>query len=521
MTALLRALALLALLGAASSRCRFALDYTCAALQQPAPLNAFLLSYATGQAAFAAADGVGVDTASGLTYDGHALDYATGALLPGGLHAFSAASKECVHVALLALAVGNSSLALAALGGLQPALTAAARKLASYAAFNASTPGYGCHLPWFQVPSMAPVGDWASPPRVPALDNGELAWAVLALAEALGSAGHAGLAAGYRAWFACMAGSARALFFQEADGTVAAVAVVGNVSAPPQGNAYAPASAARLADPYEGETMTVLLDLFSTLDAAQREAMWAAKRALLVAATYTAASGQPLTAQAGWWFSAHENWKAALLPYASVPTAARVLASTERARTHHAADHGWPALLASATDVAPPGRAPGGSVSAAGVQQLALARDAFRTDVAAPYGAWMVLLHNASAGACWLRSVLAAPRAQGPHGATEAVAVNGTMISPLMTWDTSMTTVLASAGGVGGLVGQALRRLPAGGGGAAAAASAPQSALDRFQARLEAEYASKFPSVQGEDAGFALPAADIPQGALSPWASCG
>jgi hypothetical protein len=516
------ALALLALassLPPAASRCRFALDYTCESLQQPAPLAAFLLQYAQGQAAFAAADGVGVDDASGLTFDGHALDYATGALSPGGPHPFSAASKECIHVALLALAVGGSPLALAALGGAGRALDAAARKLASYTAFNASSPGYGCHLPWFETPSMAPVGDWASPPRVPALDNGELAWAVLALAEALGSAGHASLAAGYSAWFACMAGSARAIFFQP-DGSVAAVAVVRNASVPPPGNAYAPDGAARLDDPYEGETMTVLLDLCSSLSAAQREAMWAAKRARLVAATYTsaAASGQAITAQAGWWFSSHENWKSALLPYAAAPTAARVLASTERARTHHALDHGWPALLASTTDVAPgPGRAPPGYVSAAGVQALALDRGAFRTDVAAPYGAWLVLLHNASAGACWLRSVLAAPRAQGPHGATEAVAVNGSLISPLMTWDTSMTTVLASAGGVAGLVSSALARLPAGG---EPAAGAPQSALDRFLARIESEYAAKFPVVQGEGVGFALPAAAIPQAALSPWEAC-
>jgi hypothetical protein len=507
---------------AVAARCRFALDYACADLQAPAPRAAFLSAYAGAQSAFTA-DGIGVHGASGLTYDGHPLDYATGAAT-GAPHEFSAASKECVHAALLALAVRGDALALAALGGLPRALDAAAKKLASYTAFNATAPGYGCMLPWFLVPSMQPCADWATPPRTPALDNGELAFALLALAQALGAAGHAALADGYMAWFSCMARSAPLLFLQP-DGSVAAVAVLANASLPPGAQRYAPDGGARLADPFEGETMTVLLDLFAPLSAAQREAMWAKKRANLVATAYAARSaGANITAQAGWWFSAHENWKAALLPYLSVPTAARVLASTERARTHHAADHGWPALLASATDL---GNPPPGYVSAAGVRALALdAGAAFRTDLAPPYGAWMVLLHNQSAGACWLRSVLAAPRAQGPLGATEAVAFNGSAISPLATWDTTMTVVLAAAGGVGGLVAEALGGLRAGAppparwARAARGAAAGESALARFLARLEGEYAAKFPQVEGEGAGFALPTAAIPQGALAPWPAC-
>jgi hypothetical protein len=34
----------------------------------------------------------------------------------------------------------------------------------------------------------------------------------------------------------------------------------------------------------------------------------------------------------------------------------------------------------------------------------------------------------------------------GPHGSTEAILVNGTMISPLLTWDTKITTVNALLG---------------------------------------------------------------------------
>jgi len=518
---------------AAATRCRFALDYTCAIfLNNATATSSFLLAYAAAQSAFAA-PGVGFDGPSGLTFDGHPLDYATGALL-GGPHPFSAASKESTHVALLALSLRGNAVASAAVGGPAAAAAVAAAKLASYAAFNASRPGYGCHLPWFLTPSMAPAADWASPPRVPALDNGELAWAVFALADALGDAAArdpalAPLAAGWAAWFSCMAASAKAVFW-EGGGRVAAVASIRNVSLPPSANAYNRSGGGALADPYEGELFTVLLDLFAPLSAGERAQLWAAKRARLQPVAYASAgAGGNVTAQRGWWFSAHENWKAALLPYGEVPAAARALRSTERARCWWGADARSPGLLASANDVAAAGaRAPAGYVSAAGVAALAFAAPPFRGDVLAPYGAWQVLLHNATAGACWLRSVLAAARAQGPFGATEAVAANGTLISPLATWDTSMSVVLAAAGGLGGWVGAALRRLPPGqppaagwerrGGGGGGALRGP-SAYDQFVDTLGAEYAAAFPSIEGEDLGWGLPVAGVPPG-LPPWPAC-
>jgi len=41
---------------------------------------------------------------------------------------------------------------------------------------------------------------------------------------------------------------------------------------------------------------------------------------------------------------------------------------------------------------------------------------------------------------------------QGPFGSTEAINVSGTEISPLVTWDSKITTVLAMLGGVSNLV---------------------------------------------------------------------
>ena len=47
--------------------------------------------------------GVSFDLNTGFTYDGHMLNYTSGTLLAGGLHNFSAPSKESLHLALLTL----------------------------------------------------------------------------------------------------------------------------------------------------------------------------------------------------------------------------------------------------------------------------------------------------------------------------------------------------------------------------------------------------------------------------------
>ena len=94
--------------------------------------------------------GIGYDAATGYTYDGHPLDYATGELW-GEPHLFSAPSKECIHLAILALAVRGDPNALLLVGGRDQALTVLDLKLKSYYRFNATYPGYG----WYSKPNTA------------------------------------------------------------------------------------------------------------------------------------------------------------------------------------------------------------------------------------------------------------------------------------------------------------------------------------------------------------------------------
>lgn len=58
-------------------------------------------------------------------------------------------------------------------------------KLQTYLAFNETYPGFGGFLPWFLAneTSIRPTADWVN--RVPALDNGELLWAVYGLVSVL------------------------------------------------------------------------------------------------------------------------------------------------------------------------------------------------------------------------------------------------------------------------------------------------------------------------------------------------
>ena len=151
--------------------CRFAYKYTREELiTSPDARDSFLLDIALAEGKFQS-NGVGYDVTTGHTYDGHMLDYNSGELLEGGLHTFSAPSKESIHVAILALALEGNDLAqkfvLSSSQAIKISLTEDARnfsinllskKLDSYEEFNATFPGFGGFLPWVKI-----VGDHLEP----------------------------------------------------------------------------------------------------------------------------------------------------------------------------------------------------------------------------------------------------------------------------------------------------------------------------------------------------------------------
>lgn len=64
-----------------------------------------------------------------------------------------------------------------------------------------------------------------------------------------------------------------------------------------------------------------------------------------------------------------------------------------------------------------------------------------------PYSTFPLFLVNRGVAAVWLHNMLVSPTGQTIYGAIEATSIDGKDISPVMTWDSKITTVLAVLGG--------------------------------------------------------------------------
>lgn len=157
--------------------CRFSLQYS----QQDVIANtdAFIWDLLYWEGHFHQ-NSVGYNAANGMTYDGTLLDPRTGIANISGLHPFSAASKESLHIMVLAHAISGNPLAARFLSPDKPerasdiAYEIMEKKLQTYLSFNQSYPGFGGFLPWFlsNETTLRPTWDWVN--RVPALDNGQV-----------------------------------------------------------------------------------------------------------------------------------------------------------------------------------------------------------------------------------------------------------------------------------------------------------------------------------------------------------
>lgn len=314
-----------------SSPCRFAPLYNQSSLLTSP--TSFLNDYLSWEHNFHA-NNVSYNTANGMTYDGTQLNYTTG--LASTKHPFSAASKESIQLMLYAQALSypspSSPYALhwlsgsadadvnATIGGVLDILTT---KLNTYLTFNETYPGFGGMLPWFLAneTSIRPTADWED--RIPALDNGELLWAVYALIEALERTPYhqpdAGELAGrWEGWLEYTKGNTVEIFYK-GNGSVCAVSTMNNMSeSVGVGNNYTCEGENRLDDPYEGELFTWWVYFFGGLSEQEKEGLWVAKRAKLIKREYEFEGYGPVTVEQGYWFSAHEPWKILEMPYLDV-----------------------------------------------------------------------------------------------------------------------------------------------------------------------------------------------------------
>ena len=141
-----------------------------------------------------------------------------------------------------AAASGGSSITPATEAEAHAAAVARLATIATaYESWDARCPGCGGFVPWIDV-TDAGFGEAKNKLSLPALDNGQLAWSVVAAAAALSAANEHGLAARYAARLDRMRKSAPVLFLKRLDldaeigagqvGKVAAASKVLDVSSP-------------------------------------------------------------------------------------------------------------------------------------------------------------------------------------------------------------------------------------------------------------------------------------------------
>lgn len=274
---------------AGHSSCRFATKYSCKDFQNPQVVDEYLSNVMHWEGQFAQ-PGIAYNAKSGYTYDGHPIEYSTGNLY-GEPHTFSAPSKESIHLGLLALALEGNKHALEFTGGFDKTIELLQTKIAGYIQFNQSYPGFGCFTPWVgfnaETGAIEPLDSWAN--RVPGLDNGEWFWSIYAISFLLNekyATKYPELAQQWESFANCQKANAKTIFYR-GNGTVSAVVTIKDVKAAPTPSNYLQEGDGVLNDPYEGETMTQMLYLFSDWESnEEKETLWTKKQGLFEKVDY-------------------------------------------------------------------------------------------------------------------------------------------------------------------------------------------------------------------------------------------
>lgn len=169
-------------------------------------------------------------------------------------------------------------------------------KVATLEQFYNKYPGFAGFMPWVTVSAegLAPAHDFQS--RVPALDNGEMFWAALALSR-VWSKNYPNTLPQLRRRFDSvfwqgMIKNARRVFFNETTHKIRAVADIADVSKSPEQNVYTNSDNYYLDDPYEGELFTWIITLLAKdqFTPEEIEFLWVNKRNKLQSATYNVLS---------------------------------------------------------------------------------------------------------------------------------------------------------------------------------------------------------------------------------------
>jgi hypothetical protein len=412
--------------------------------------NAYINELLIKESKFVTTDEVGYDAESGLAYDGSYIDAET--LLPTMVKNINAASKESLHVDILAKAVSGDERAKFLIGGNTPedakdiALAILTKKITTYETFNKEFPSFSGYLPWFNVVDgkIKPEDHWST--AVPGLDNGQLAWSLYLAYNVLEDQGQTALATRYKAHFDLMAKNAKKMFFRTEEGVEGAF--IGTETRFPD-NTTSPAeqtytSIGALTDQFEGELMVFFMTLFAGLTDSEIDAVWANK--FINTVEYEGFGDQNYTVIQGWHFSSHEQWKYLVLPYLDDVKVRSYYMNAEKVRADYSNKRGFEGFFASAFN------ANLDYSSYEGIKPVA-SEDKIETSIIATYGVFPMLIGDdvfgGNVGLTWLKNTLKFDRMVGDYGMSESFSNDDTKaIAPVLTWDGKVTTDLALLGGV-------------------------------------------------------------------------
>jgi len=489
------------------SQCRFAPSFSAEDLiVNDDSQNAYIASVLKWDGKFASPGAALTET--GLTIDHINLD-ANGVIKDKGW--YTAPSKESLHMSMLALVLDQTPLAYHWLADTQEeAETEAIRRLGqiiqAYEDYNIVCPACGGFIPWVGVSDDTGFSE-VKEYKMPSLDNGQMAWGMVSILEALegAKARHpeaSALQVRFQAHINIMKGSVVTIF-QNSKGKVAAMAKAKNPKGEIDPSDYKLKGA--LQDPFEGELMLMFIYLMTEGDerpnANAIAKMWKKHNKGNQVGTWTSQDGAvgPITVQKGWRFSAHEGWKYLVLPYFADETVLRLVRNQERVRTWEAHSQDIPGMKAACYGTN------SWYVDRLGIKEISFGFDdnVRESDkMVTPYSAFPLIMVERGQGLAWHRAMLARPQMQNQYGSTEASRQTNDNPGVAMkcTWDTKVTTDVATLGGTHALLERYLRRT---------------NKWTQFTDQVAANH-KKFKNLKGEDVPFApvpVPESEVTNGA--------
>ena len=469
---------------------RFAWNYKTRDFQQDPQKSAqFLDDYLLHEARFFAQ---ARHRESGLTFDGWNLDAESGQ--PSSARIFSAASKECLDLALCVKALYGDPLIGKVVSPDDPAKAPEiaadilGKKLRSYQAYQKNYPGFAGYVSWFHSGrEMKPIGQWKQ--ALPTLDMGEMAWSLLLVEKALRDTGREELSQGYRAYNDHLQQRVQEVLIEPKSGGVR-----GHVEISDPKSASATYSGAGITTGehgvHEGQMIVSYVTLFGGLEPTARDRIWDDIQMERVEHRYG-------TTWKGYWGSPHEEWAHLFLPYHDIDGFKALFRIREKIRSQNAADRNYPGFAASAHHPLEDKY-----MSAAGVEGVGSQKLEYQNTYT-PYGAFPMLLQFAgelegNVGLAWLHNMLTGPKLQGPMGAGESGDNLGRGAAPVKTIDVSFTNLLALSGGLQKETAELLKE---------------RGKYDQFIARMTSEYNEAFSGAPlREPSDFAYPTGPAPAG---------